>query len=63
MRCYFMKDGHIDAVEVLLASSDRAAVKEAEALFQRRSDRFSGFEIWDDTRRVYCFPTERSRSP
>ena len=58
MRCYFMRRGHIEAVEPLLSASDRSAIKEAEELFRRRSGPFSGFEIWDGPRRVHCFPMD-----
>lgn len=58
MRCYFLREGHIGAVEVLTDASDDAAVKEAEALFAKRKDKedFAGFEVWDRARFVHRYP-------
>jgi hypothetical protein len=58
MRCYFMRDGHIAAVEILPdASSDGDAIKQACMLFvSRLRDSFDGFELWDQARKVYCYP-------
>lgn len=57
MRCYFMRDGHNAAVEVLRsATDDQAAIQEARALFAARRDRFSGFEVWDRARFLYRYP-------
>lgn len=54
MRCYFMHDGHIQAVEVLRATTDEAAIKEAHELFREHSGRrFAGFEVWDQARLVH----------
>jgi hypothetical protein len=56
MRCYFMRDGHIQAVEVLRATSDEAAIKEAHELFRHHSARrFVGFEVWDQARFVHRY--------
>ncbi|MDE2228509.1 MAG: hypothetical protein KGL11_05655 [Alphaproteobacteria bacterium] len=55
MRCYFMRGGHIGAVEVLTDSSDAAAIKQAEGLFRERSEKFDGFEIWDRARFVHRY--------
>ena len=58
MRCYFMRDGHIAAVEVLTDASDTAAIREADALFAERKDKdkFAGYEVWDRARFVHRFP-------
>jgi hypothetical protein len=57
MRCYFMRDGHIQAVEVLTATTDDDAVKEAHGLFREFSGRrFAGFEVWDQARLVLSYP-------
>jgi hypothetical protein len=56
VRCYFMRNGHIGAVEVLTDASDEVAIKKAEALFEKRSKDFEGFEVWDRARFVYRHP-------
>ncbi|MDE1903843.1 MAG: hypothetical protein KGI46_08305 [Alphaproteobacteria bacterium] len=56
MRCYFLRDGHIGAVELLTDVSDEAAIKEAEALFKERQDKYAGYEVWDRARFVHRFP-------
>jgi hypothetical protein len=65
MRCYFMRDGHIAAVEVMEDVKDDAeAVKRASALFVARvgEGRFDGFEVWERARRVFIYPLEPSSS-
>jgi hypothetical protein len=56
MRCYFIRDGHFSAVEVLAATSDADAIKQAEALYQQRTGHITGFELWDEARFVYRHP-------
>ncbi|MGH6968865.1 MAG: hypothetical protein ACREEL_07425 [Stellaceae bacterium] len=56
MRCYFLRDGHIGAVEMLTDESDAAAIAQAAALFDARQDKFSGFEVWDHARFVHRHP-------
>ena len=57
MRCHFMHDGHIQAVEVLRAATDEDAINEAEGLFRDHSGRrFAGFEVWDQARLVHRYP-------
>jgi len=56
MRCYFLREGHIGAVELLTDASDEAAIKEAEALFAERKDKFTHYEVWDRARFVHRFP-------
>lgn len=56
MRCYFMRDGHIGAVELLTDTSDAAAIAEAQALFEQRKGKFAGFEVWDRARFVHRYP-------
>ena len=58
MRCYFMRDGHIAAVELLSDASDAAAIAQALVLFKERQDKFAGFEVWDRARFVYRFPAD-----
>ena len=42
MRCYFMRDGHIAAVELLNVKSDEEAVEKCRALFEERKSKFEG---------------------
>jgi hypothetical protein len=52
MRCYFMRGGHIAAVELLDAKSDDEAVEQCRALFEERKSQYEGFEVWDRTRKI-----------
>jgi hypothetical protein len=52
MRCYFMRGGHIAAVEILDVKSDEEAVEKCGALFEERKSKFEGFEVWDRTRKI-----------
>lgn len=58
MRCYFMRDGHIAAVELLSDVSDAAAIAQAVVLFKDRQDKYAGFEVWDRARFVHRFPAD-----
>jgi len=58
MRCYFMRAGHIAAVEFLESTTDKELVAEAEELFNAKgkTGRYNGFEVWDGPRFVYRHP-------
>ena len=58
MRCYFMSDGHIVAVELLAATTDEGRIAEARELFnvKGKPQGAEGFEVWDGPRFVYRFP-------
>jgi hypothetical protein len=58
MRCYFMRDGHIAAVELLDdVTDDNSAIDKVRVLFNLRTrEHFDGFEIWDRERRVFRYP-------
>jgi hypothetical protein len=56
MRCYFMRDGHIEAVEELPGLSNEEAISKAHALFSERKHFFEGFELWDRTRVLIRHP-------
>jgi hypothetical protein len=49
MRCYFMRQGHIAAVEFLSATDDLGRIEEARQLFESNGQKFQadGFEVWD----------------
>ena len=55
MRCYFLRNGHIHAVELLTDVSDKAAVEQAREPFEKRNGEFEAFEIWDRTRFVHRY--------
>jgi hypothetical protein len=59
MRCYFMRGGHIAAVEDILDLSDAEATARAHLLFSELKDSFDGFELWDLSRVItrYSEPT------
>ena len=52
MRCYFMRDGHIAAVELLDVNSDEEAVEKCKALFEKWKSKYDGFEVWDRARKI-----------
>lgn len=58
MRCYFMRDGHIDGVAIMEnIKDDNSAIKRGAELFLSRLSRnYDGFEIWDRDRMVYRYP-------
>jgi hypothetical protein len=56
MRCYFMRAGHIAAVEDLPGLSDEEAQDKPHQLFFERKANFDGFELWDRTRVITRFP-------
>jgi hypothetical protein len=63
MRCYLMRNGHIQAVEFLASGTDEELIEQGKRVFQERGDRpFDGFEIWDGARRVYVHP-EATEAP
>jgi hypothetical protein len=56
MRCYFMRGGHIEAVEELPGLADEEAIAKAHALFSERRHSFEGFELWNRTRVLIRHP-------
>jgi hypothetical protein len=64
MRCYFMRDGHIAAVELFDGKPDDDTDTDlARGLFNVRSkEHFDGFEIWDGKRVVFRYPRPDSTS-
>lgn len=46
MRCYFMRGGHIAAVEFLQHGSDENLIKQGKILFNEQANGFyDGFEV------------------
>jgi len=64
MRCYFMRKGHIAAVELLEdVVDDSDAIKRGGLLFLDRIHQgFEGFEIWERDRVVFRYPEEESQA-
>jgi hypothetical protein len=60
MRCYFMRNGHILAVEFLSSTDDQSRIEEARQLFETKGRKrdANGFEIWEGPRFVYRFPEQ-----
>ncbi len=56
MRCYFMRNGRIEAVEELPGLSDEQALAKAHALFSERKHEFEGFELWNRTHLIVRHP-------
>jgi hypothetical protein len=56
MRCFFLRNGHVAAVEMLSGLSDEAAIAKAHVLFSERSEHWDGFEVWERTRVVFRHP-------
>ena len=45
MRCYFMRGGHIAAIELLNAKSDEEAIQQCQALFEERKSKFEALRF------------------
>jgi hypothetical protein len=54
MRCYFLKTGRLEGVEVMPAGlSDEEAVARANVLLAKRQGPFDSFEDWEGSRLVF----------
>jgi hypothetical protein len=61
MRCFFMRGGHIQAVEELPGLSDEEAVEKARQMFDERkaARNYDGFEVWFlDRMVIQCPPVQ-----
>lgn len=59
MRCFFMRDGRISAVQILKPDSDEGAIAQGMELFDTwHRERFDGFEIWEQARFIYRYPPD-----
>lgn len=56
MRCYFLRGGHIVAVEELTGLSDNEVIVKAQVLFSESEVRVGAFEVWDQTRVIVRHP-------
>jgi hypothetical protein len=62
MQCYFMRDGHIEAVAELPGLADDEAITKAHALFSERRHSFEGFELWDRSRVLIRHPERAAQN-
>lgn len=54
MRCYFLRNARIEAVELLKPGPDENLIEQAEALFRERASQgYDCFEVWTGRRFVY----------
>jgi hypothetical protein len=60
MRCFFVRAGHIAAVETLDVKSDEEAIEKSKALFEERKAEFEGFEVWDGARKLAVEPSRNA---
>jgi len=61
MRCYFMRNGHIDGYVALDDGSDDALIEQGRAEFLKADrNRFDGFEVWRKERCLYRSPPKAS---
>lgn len=63
MRCYFLRAGHIEAVEILTGLSEQDAVAKAHQMYLERKAVYDGFEVWDRTRVVVRHPDPYAEKP
>jgi hypothetical protein len=49
-----MVGGRIANIEPLQATDDTEVMRQADAIFRRRSRHFTGYEIWHRDRRVHA---------
>jgi hypothetical protein len=59
MRCYFMKDGRIENVELLKHGSDDALIQQAQSLFQEHAARSSTRDSRMGAAVAWCTDTTR----
>jgi hypothetical protein len=59
-RCYFLNGAdHICGVEQFMSPDDGAALERGRRLFARRRDVYSGYEVWQEARRLWKSPREK----
>jgi hypothetical protein len=63
MRCYFMRNGHVEDVQELFGLSEEEATAKAHALFSEREHLFEGFELWDHARFLTGHPGPGADGP
>jgi hypothetical protein len=59
MRCLFMRNGRIAAVEHLDVASDEEAIERTKLLFAECKDQFEGFDVSDNARNVAFIPQKQ----
>jgi hypothetical protein len=63
VRCYFMRRGHIAAVQELSGLFDQEATNRSHNLFSELKEKFDGFELWDRARMLIQHPKPSDLSP
>ena len=65
MRCYLIRRGRIEAVEMLGVGTDADLVAQADDQFQKHggAQRYDGFEVWAGSRFVYRLAVEKQEQP
>ena len=55
MRCYFMRKGRIENVEILQHGPDEKVIEQAKRLFREHNgdQKYDGFEVWSGRRFVF----------
>ena len=54
MRCYFLRNARIEAVELLKPGSDENLIEQGKALLRERTSQgYDCFEVWTGRRFVY----------
>jgi len=54
MRCYFLRNARIEALELLPPGPDEKLIEQAKALFRDRARQgFDSFEVWTGRRFIY----------
>ena len=62
MRCYFLRDNRIEAVELLQRGPDPELIRQATELLARHPDAHH-FEVWDGRRLVYRSEPQKPDRP
>ncbi len=65
MRCFFLRGGHIAAVELMPGLTDEQAVEKCRLLYESRRSKegYQGFEVWEEARMVHQHPALSDRPP
>ena len=64
MRCYFMRAGRIENVEILQDGPDDDLIEQAKRLFKEHNatpPQYDGFEVWSGKRFIYREPQTSPR--
>jgi hypothetical protein len=62
MRCYFIRENKIEAVELLKNGSDAELIRQAARLANSIPVSWERYEVWEGRRLVYRYPPATSAS-